>query len=98
MENALSKRAVSMWRMYEVIRLIIFLLLYVIVHFFVPMWVVLGLVCLWIADAILFVFFVPLWKWERWRYMIRDREIELEHGIWIRKRTLIPLRRVQHVD
>ncbi|WP_163151834.1 PH domain-containing protein [Anoxybacillus sp. MB8] len=98
MEKALSKRAVLMWRMYEVIRLIIFLLLYVIVHFFVPVWVVLGLVCLWIADAILFVFFVPRWKWERWRYMIRDREIELEHGVWIRKRTLIPIPRIQHVD
>lgn len=98
MENVLSNRAVLIWRMYEVIRLFIFLLLYVIVHFFVPMWVVLGLVCLWIADAILFVFFVPRWKWERWRYIIRDREIELEHGVWIRKRTLIPIHRVQHVD
>ncbi|MBA2877846.1 hypothetical protein HNR63_000900 [Anoxybacillus kamchatkensis] len=98
MENVLSERAVLMWRTYEVIRLIIFLLLYVIVHFFVPVWVVLGLACLWIADAILFVFFVPRWKWERWRYIIRDREIELEHGVWIRKRTLIPIHRVQHVD
>lgn len=31
-------------------------------------------------------------------YVIRDQEIELEHGVWIRKRTLIPLRCVQHVD
>jgi len=46
----------------------------------------------------LFVFFVPRWKWERWWHMIRDQEIELEHGVWIRKRTLIPLRCVQHVD
>ncbi|MBB6175678.1 hypothetical protein HNQ82_000489 [Anoxybacillus tengchongensis] len=98
MKNKLSERAVSVWRIYEAIRLMIFLLLYVIVHFFVPTWVVWVLVFLWIVDAILFVFFVPRWKWERWRYMIRDREIELEHGVWIRKRTLIPLRRVQHVD
>ncbi len=98
MKNKLSERAVSVWRIYEAIRLIIFLFLYVIVHFFVPTWVVWVLVFLWIVDAILCVFFVPRWKWERWRYMIRDREIELEHGVWIRKRTLIPLRRVQHVD
>ncbi|MCL9971509.1 PH domain-containing protein [Anoxybacillus kestanbolensis] len=31
-------------------------------------------------------------------YVICDQEIELEHGVWIRKRTLIPLRCVQHVD
>ncbi|CUA79990.1 PH domain-containing protein [Anoxybacillus suryakundensis] len=98
MKNKLSERAVSVWRIYEAIRLIIFLFLYVVIHFFVPTWVVWLLVFLWIVDVVLFVFFVPLWKWERWRYMIRDREIELEHGIWIRKRTLIPLRRVQHVD
>ncbi|WP_255573392.1 PH domain-containing protein [Anoxybacillus sp. ST4] len=55
-------------------------------------------VCLSIVDGMLFVFFVPRWKWERWWYMIRDQEIGLEHGVWIRKRTLIPLRRVQHVD
>ncbi|MGJ7036173.1 PH domain-containing protein [Anoxybacillus eryuanensis] len=98
MKNKLSERAVSVWRIYEAIRLIIFLFLYVVIHFFVPTWVVWLLVFLWIVDVVLFVFFVPLWKWERWRYMIRDREIELEHGVWIRKRTLIPLRRVQHVD
>ncbi|WP_041638470.1 PH domain-containing protein [Anoxybacillus flavithermus] len=98
MENKLSKRAVSIWRIYETIRLMIFALLYVIVSFFVPTSVVWVFVCLWIVDAILFVFFFPRWKWERWRYMIREREIELEHGVWIQKRTLIPIHRIQHVD
>ncbi|GAC91461.1 hypothetical protein KN10_1897 [Anoxybacillus flavithermus NBRC 109594] len=88
----------SIWRIYGAIRFIIFFLLYVIVSFFVSTWVVLMFVCLSIVDGMLFVFFVPRWKWERWQYMIRDREIELEHGVWIRKRTLIPLHRVQHVD
>ena len=55
-----------------------FFLLYVIVSFFVSTWVVLMFVCLSIVDGMLFVFFVPRWKWERWRYMIRDQEIELE--------------------
>lgn len=98
LENVLSQRAIFVWRIYEVIRLLIFSLIYMFFSFFVPTWVVWVLVFLWIVDAILFVFFVPRWKWGRWRYMIRDREIELEHGVWIRKRTLIPLHRVQHVD
>ena len=34
----------------------------------------------------------------RWRYEVRESEIELQHGIFIVKRTLIPMVRVQHVD
>ena len=36
--------------------------------------------------------------WERWRYEISEHEIDLCYGLWIRKRTIIPMVRVQHVD
>ena len=42
--------------------------------------------------------FVPGLRWRRWRYEIRDDEVDLQRGIlWVR-RTLVPLARIQHVD
>jgi membrane protein YdbS with pleckstrin-like domain len=40
----------------------------------------------------------PLVLFRRWRYEIRAEEIDLRHGLWTVKRTLVPIRRVQHVD
>jgi membrane protein YdbS with pleckstrin-like domain len=41
---------------------------------------------------------VPGLRWRRWRYEIRDDEVDLQRGVlWI-SRTLVPLARVQHVD
>ncbi len=41
---------------------------------------------------------VPELRWSRWRYEIRDEEIDLRHGTLTITRTLIPMLRVQHVD
>jgi membrane protein YdbS with pleckstrin-like domain len=36
--------------------------------------------------------------WRRWRYEIREDEVDLQRGIaWV-SRTLVPLARIQHVD
>ena len=40
----------------------------------------------------------PGLRWRRWRYEIREDEVDLQRGIvWI-SRTLVPLARIQHVD
>lgn len=44
------------------------------------------------------IFILPPLKWKRWRYSINQNEIDLLRGIIIRRETLIPLSRVQHVD
>jgi uncharacterized protein len=41
---------------------------------------------------------VPRVRWRRWRYEIRENEIDLRTGLWTVRRTLVPIRRVQHVD
>jgi uncharacterized protein len=48
--------------------------------------------------AVVLAAVLPEWRWRRWRYEVRDDEIDLLHGTLIRKRTLVPIRRVQHVD
>ena len=57
----------------------------------VPVWVALGVGT--VAAAV-----VPGLRWRRWRYEIREEEIDLRHGTFTVRRTLVPIRRVQHVD
>lgn len=40
----------------------------------------------------------PMVLWRRWRYEVRAEEIDLRHGLFTVRRTLVPIRRVQHVD
>ncbi|MBO9307827.1 PH domain-containing protein [Thermomicrobium sp.] len=58
----------------------------------VLVWVV-ALVAAWVL-----AWLVPRIRWERWRYRIGERQIELQRGVLVITRTLIPLARVQHVD
>ena len=49
-------------------------------------------------SALLLVVAVPTLRWRRWRYEIREDEVDLQRGIvWV-SRTLVPLARIQHVD
>ncbi|MFP8487526.1 PH domain-containing protein [Gracilimonas sp. Q87] len=40
----------------------------------------------------------PKLRWQRWKYDVSEKEIDLLRGIIIKKRTLVPINRVQHVD
>ncbi len=40
----------------------------------------------------------PDLRWRRWRYEIREDEVDLQRGIFWVTRTLVPLARIQHVD
>jgi membrane protein YdbS with pleckstrin-like domain len=41
---------------------------------------------------------LPAIWWRRWSYLVGDDAIELHHGLWTVRHTLVPIRRVQHVD
>ena len=41
---------------------------------------------------------VPAWRWRRWRWEVREHEIDLRRGTFVLRRTLIPMARVQHVE
>jgi membrane protein YdbS with pleckstrin-like domain len=60
-----------------------------------PFWVP---VALELAGGLLAAALVPDLWWRRWRYEIREDELDLRHGLWTVRRTLVPIRRVQHVD
>ncbi|MBO9128821.1 PH domain-containing protein [Bacillus sp. 165] len=44
------------------------------------------------------VFVLPKLRRQRWRYAVYAQEIDLHHGVFVTKKTLIPMVRVQHVD
>ena len=58
-----------------------------------PLWALLPILAFAIG-----VVAIPELRWSRWRYEVRDEEIDLRHGTFTITRTLIPMLRVQHVD
>lgn len=48
--------------------------------------------------SFLIAFFVPRLKYRFWRYELRDQELFLRRGILNRVSTIVPLRRIQHLD
>ena len=40
----------------------------------------------------------PKIRWKRWRYEVDEKGVDLQRGIIITKRTIIPINRIQHVD
>lgn len=63
-------------------------------HLWILIFVTLVSIGLWIFA----VFILPGLSWKRWRYSITENEIDLLRGVIVKKETLIPLSRVQHVD
>jgi len=41
---------------------------------------------------------IPRMRYRFWRFALREEELLLERGIWNRVRTVVPLRRIQHLD
>lgn len=65
---------------------------------FVPLWLIWTAAGAAVLFSILLVGIIPAARWRRWRYRINKHEIDLQRGIVIVRRTLIPIHRVQHVD
>ena len=40
----------------------------------------------------------PRWRYRAWGYALHDDELVLEHGVITNVRTVVPLRRIQHLD
>ncbi|MDS9472174.1 PH domain-containing protein [Sporosarcina pasteurii] len=101
--NRISEKGLRVWRLYGIIQTFFVLLVAigagVLAYIFEWSWYIYGIAgIIVIAYAYLFVYLFPKIKWLRWRYEVRESEIELQHGLFIVKRTLIPMVRVQHVD
>src|SRR3954464_149747 len=102
-QKRISDKALTVWRISASINVIISWILAAAVIFFlhrfnVPFWISVILIVIELIFTYLNIFLFPALMWRRWRYEVREEEIELQEGIFIVKRTLIPMIRVQHVD
>ncbi len=61
-------------------------------------WPVLILAVFVVINSSLQASVIPYIRWRHWRYSIDEHEIDLKRGIFVITRTLIPIKRVQHVD
>ena len=99
----ISERALIVWRISGAITSIFFLLIAggIIVFTLIfdwPLWISAAAIILFILSVVFSVFLFPKLRWKRWKYEVREQEIELQHGMFIITRTLVPMVRVQHVD
>ncbi|MCR8644325.1 PH domain-containing protein [Paenibacillus sp. N1-5-1-14] len=63
-----------------------------------PIWYAVGAAVLVFIAIPFEINVVPKWKYKSWKYAIHEHEVELWHGLIFKKRTLIPMVRIQHVD
>ncbi|MBD7946149.1 PH domain-containing protein [Psychrobacillus sp. Sa2BUA9] len=101
--NRISVKGLRVWRIYGIIQTLIVLLLGIgtgVINYFtgnyIWLYIVAGAGVLLVGYLLIYLF--PKVRWSRWRYEVRDQEIELQHGLFVVKRTLVPMVRVQHVD
>jgi uncharacterized protein len=101
--NRISEKGLKVWRLYGIMQTALLLLIAigggVLTYIFEgPWWIYAVAAAIVLLFSYLFIYLFPKVRWMRWRYEVRESEIELQHGLFIVKRTLIPMVRVQHVD
>jgi membrane protein YdbS with pleckstrin-like domain len=102
-QTRISGRALKVWRIHGALNSIFALLilggiLTLAIIFEWPVWIMAIAVIAMASHTYVFILVMPKLKWKRWRYEVRESEIELQHGVIFTRRTLIPMIRVQHVD
>ncbi|MFC4099779.1 PH domain-containing protein [Paenibacillus xanthanilyticus] len=68
------------------------------VRFGWPWWIAAVAGALAAAAMLVEIFIAPQLAYRTWRYALHEEEIELHHGLWFRRRTMIPYAKIQHVD
>lgn len=102
-KNRISPSGLKVWRLQEII-LSAFCLLAVIAaavlsHFFHwPYWITGVLGIIWIFGSVISIYAIPKIRHRIWRYEVHENEIDIQSGIFIVKRVIVPMVRVQHVD
>lgn len=101
--QTLDPRALTVWRLNAMMASLfiwvpagIFLAISYFADFLWP-WSLLVL-ALVVLLTVLQVFVIPPLEWRRWRYEVTEREIDMQRGVFVTTRTLVPMSRVQHVD
>lgn len=63
-----------------------------------PLWSLAVALVVLLLLGVLLIGVVPSVRYMRWRFDVSEEEVDILEGVLIRKRTIIPLVRVQHVN
>jgi membrane protein YdbS with pleckstrin-like domain len=102
-KNQISLKALTVWKLSATIKAS-FLLLGVIavgvgVYFLeLTYWITIAMAIIWLVYSLITIFVVPKLRHHVWRYEVHEHEIDLQYGLFVIKRVLVPMVRVQHVD
>jgi uncharacterized protein len=101
--NRLSKKGITVWRLTGVISSLVMMgiggvLITLAILFDWHVLISIATIIYLLIHVALSIGILPPVKWKRWRYEVRGDEIEIQQGVIVIKRTLIPMIRVQHVD
>lgn len=99
----IPQKGVTVWRIYGALQVLFLTVIASITSFLIykfdgPVYVHIIAWAIVIVACIILVFVFPTIRHRIWRYEVREQEIEIQSGLFIVKRTLIPMVRVQHVD
>lgn len=100
----IPKKGLTVWRLYGILETLAVAIvacvasLILTAKFDFPLFIYYIAVIIVVLAGILFVWIFPNIRWKIWRYEVREQEIEIQSGLFIVTRTLIPMVRVQHVD
>ena len=102
-ENRISEKALKVWKIHGIIWSAVTFSILIGASLFIhyrslPQWIIALLAFLWIFHFSFSVFLLPKLRWRRWRFEVRDQEVEIQHGVLVVTQTLVPMIRVQHVD
>ena len=98
----IDSKAVKAWRISGSLYTLPFIIAFIPLYIFVEDIAAVPFIELYAAGFVfmflLLVFPLAKIRWQRWHYEINEQEIDLLRGIIVKKRTLIPMNRIQHVD
>lgn len=102
-KNQISKKALTVWKMGALISAGLWLLIVVAIGVGIYIlelsnWYLGVAAGIWLIYAIISVLIIPRVRHRVWRYEVHEHEIDLQFGLFVIKRVLIPMVRVQHVD
>lgn len=99
----IDRKGLTVWRIHSIFSTLFLVIGTISLYFILKknafninyVWIGIGLI---LFHLFFFVIVFPYIRWKRWGYEVREAEIEIQRGLFIVKRTLIPMVRVQHVD
>jgi uncharacterized protein len=102
-KNQISLKALTVWKLNALFGAIFFLLCVIAVGigvYFLELtyWITVAAAIIWLIFFLVTIFVIPNIRHRVWRYEVHEHEIDLQYGLFVIKRVLVPMVRVQHVD